>query len=51
MANGFGARGVVGGGPGSGESRQERLRTPVSRTAVPIATRVIWRCVRRDVCW
>ena len=50
MAKGFEARVVVGGGPGSGESRHERLRTPVSRIAVPIATNVICSVVRRDVC-
>ena len=51
MAKGFAARGVVGGGPGSGERRQERERTPVRRIVVPIATKVIWRGVRREVCW
>ena len=51
VAKGFAARGVVGGGPGSGESLHERDRTPVSRITVPIATNVICRCVSREVCW
>jgi len=51
VAKGFAARGVVGGGPGSGERRHERERTPVRRIVVPIATKVIWRGVRREVCW
>lgn len=51
MANGFAVRGVVGGGPGSADRRQERERTPVRRMTVPMATKVICRGVRREVCW
>lgn len=41
VVKGFVARGVVGGGPGSGDSRHDRLNTPDRRIAVPIATKVI----------
>jgi hypothetical protein len=41
VAKGFEASGVVGGGPGSEDRRHDRDRTPVSRIAVPIATKVI----------
>ena len=51
MAKGFAARGVDGGGPGSGDRRQERERTPARRMTVPIATKVIWRVLSREVCW
>ena len=51
MAKGFAARGVEGGGPGSGDRRHDRLSTPARRIAVPTATRVICRVVRREVCW
>ena len=50
VAKGFAARGVVGGGPVSADKRHERLRTPVRRIAVPIATKVICSGVKRDVC-
>ena len=51
VVKGLVARGVVGGGPGSGDRRHDRLNTPVRRIAVPIATKVICRCVRREACW
>jgi hypothetical protein len=51
VVKGFVASGVVGGGPGSADSRHDKLRTPDRRMAVPIATKVICRCVRRDACW
>lgn len=51
VVNGFDASGVVGGGPGPGDNRHERLSTPDRRMAVPIATKVIWSFVRREACW
>ena len=51
VVNGLDASGVVGGGPGSGDSRHERLSTPDRRIAVQIATKVIWSLVRREACW
>ena len=41
---------MVGGGPGSGERRHERERTPERRMVVPIATKVVCKGVRREVC-
>ena len=51
VVKGFDASGVVGGGPGSGDSRHDRLNTPDKRMAVPIATKVICSFVRREACW
>jgi len=51
VANGLAVRGVVGGGPGSGDNRHERQSTPERRIAVPTATKVICKGVRREVCW